>query len=348
MKINKSLLAGCAAFALMSTIGCRNDDFNSDIPQYSYTDGYFITNEGNFGTPNASVTYVSEDLGKVQQGIYNKENHEKAGDVLQSMYLEDKAAFLVFNNSNSVKIVNRYNFIKIGEITEGLNSPRYATTLDNYLYVTNDKYQGDTYVNVYDLTSLSLQAHIPMPQDAEYIVTAGNNVFVQNASFGFGNKISLIDGATKNITSEITLPNGQLQKIVEEDDIVYALASDTSANSYLYTLSASGNITATLTLTGISGAKNLVIDDNTLYFTSGLDIYSMPLGSTTVPNAPLFTATESQQYSGLYGFNVIDGKIFTSDANGFSAPSTVTVYSPSGNILKTFEAGIGANGFYEN
>ncbi|UHO39283.1 hypothetical protein H5J24_03945 [Chryseobacterium capnotolerans] len=58
---------------------------------------------------------------------------------------------------------------------------------------------------------------------------------------------------------------------------------------------------------------------------------------------PLATATGN-----VYGFDVIDGKIFAAEAN-FTTDGKVNVYDAlSGTLLKTFTAGVGTNGFYKN
>jgi len=351
MKIKSFLnFAFTALLILGVSVSCRNDD-NTDIlppdPGLLYENGFLISNEGNFGTPTASVDFIPNDFSEPVFDIYSKANNgESLGDVLQNIYLKDNAAFLVLNNSNKIVVVNRYTFNKIGEITDHINLPRYATSTDNYLYVSNSGNPAS--ISVYNLQDLSFVKEIPVNTTAEYIVNASDKIFVQNASFGFGNSLSLIDPSSQSVTSSIDLPKGQLQKIVSDGTQVYALASDDSADSYIYKITPSGNISETIDLIGISGARNLELDSGKFYFTAGLDVYQMDATSNNIPASPIFTAAESAPYSGLYGFSVIDGKIFTADASGFTADSEVTVYNTSGDILKTFKAGRGTNSFYKN
>jgi hypothetical protein len=75
----------------------------------------------------------------------------------------------------------------------------------------------------------------------------------------------------------------------------------------------------------------------------------MDVTATTAPSAPLFTVANSiDPYSNLYGFSVVNDKIFTSDANGFTQDSKISVYSTSGSLIKSFTAGKGTNAFYWN
>ncbi|AQW92254.1 hypothetical protein CMT42_01525 [Elizabethkingia anophelis] len=350
MKATK-LLQVFFGIALLLNVSCNNDR-SDDIPNPptgAYTQGIIISNEGNFTTPNASVSFATNDFGTVNQDIYNKVNNEITGDVLNTIGFKGDFAYLVLNYSNQIKIVNRYTFKKVGEITKEIVNPRYIAFTDKYIYVTNDKYQGGKYVSIYNISDLSFVKKIDVSNVAERIATANGNIFVQNASFGFGNKISYVNGSTNNLQSEITIPNGQIQNIVPYNDNIYVLSSDASTtDSYIYTLSDTGAITKTTILKGVSQASKLRIDSGKFYYATGVKVYAMDMNATAIPTTPIITASASDQYSGLYGFDVIDGKIYTADSNKFTANSTVTVYSLTGNVLKTFEAGRGTNGFYKN
>ncbi len=348
MKFNKILSWALASLMMFSVVACNDDDPIQEVPKGAYENGIFIANEGNMGSPNASVSFISDDLSTVTQDIYQTENGGNLGDVLQNIALDEERAFLVLNNSNKVTIVNRYTFKKEGEITDQVNQPRYVAFANNYIYLTNDKYGGEKYLSIYKKSDLSFVKKISFSDAAERVVEAGGNIFVQNATYGFGNIISYINTSSNTVQSEITIPEGQIQKIIEDNDKVYVIASDYGlADSYIYTISSTGTISGTLTLTGIANATNLDIDGGKYYFTSGNKIYSMAQNTTAVPTSPLITVADNS-WSTLYGFNVVDGYIFTADANGFTADSKITVYNTSGSVVKTFDAGRGTNAFYGN
>jgi hypothetical protein len=346
MKITK-LLTIAFASALLFTVSCNSDnDVNQEM---YYGNGFLIANEGNFGKPNADVTYVSSDLSIKQDNIFSSNNGgSNLGDVLQTIAYNGENAYLLLNNSNKIQIVNRYNFKKLGEITSQLNTPRFMAFANNNLYVTNDKYGGDKFVSIYKTSDLSFVKKINFTDNVERIVEVNNNIFVQNASFGFGNKISYITTSNNEVQSTITLPSGNINKMIAYNQSVYAIAAGTT-DSYVYQISNTGAITKTYTLTGITDATNLEIEKGKMYFSSGLKVYAMDLTATTVPSAPLFTVANSiDPYSNLYGFSVVNDRIFVSDANGFTEDSKITVYSTAGSILKTFTAGKGSNGVYGN
>ncbi|MCU7614992.1 hypothetical protein N0B16_11140 [Chryseobacterium sp. GMJ5] len=349
MKITR-LLQLVLALTLLFNISCSSDDeFENLVPKGAYENGIFITNEGNFGTPNASVTFVSKDLSIIEQNIFSTNNNNAIlGDVLQTIAYNGDSAYLVLNNSNKVQIVNRYTFKKSGEITNQITQPRFIAFANNNIYVTNDQYGGGKYVSVYKSSDLSFVKKIDFASTstAERVVEASGSIFVQNASYGFGNTLTRINPSTNEIASVVTLPNGNINKTISNNGSVYVIAAGTT-NSYIYQISAAGSIVKTTTLTGIANATNLEIDGGKYYFSTDNKVYAMDMNATTIPANPLFTVA-SNSYSTLYGFSVVDGKIFTSDANGFTQDSKITVYSTTGAIIKNFTAGKSSNGFYLN
>lgn len=346
MKITK-LLQLLFATVLLFNISCSNDDDNT-LPVITYENGFLIANEGNFGKPNAEVTFVSRDLTFSQNSIFSKNNNgNQLGDVLQSVAFNGDKAYLLLNNSNKIQVVNRYTFKSTGTITEQIDQPRYVAVTTNNVYVTNDKYQGAKYVSIYKSSDLSFVKKITFTDAVERIVEAGGNIFVQNASFGFGNKITYINTSNNEIQSVITLPNGNINRTISYNGNVYVIASGTT-DSYIYQISNTGNITKTTTLTGIANATNLQIDGGKYFFSSANKVYSMVMTSTTTPTTPIFTAVDGGQYYTLYGFSVVDGKIFTSDVKNFTEDSEITVYTTSGSKIKSFTTGKGSNGVYLN
>ena len=72
------------------------------------------------------------------------------------------------------------------------------------------------------------------------------------------------------------------------------------------------------------------------------------MNATTAPTSPIITAVDGGDYFTLYGFNVIEGRIFTVDVKGFTEASEITVYTTAGTQISKFKTGIGANGVYKN
>ena len=346
MKISKLLSAALAA-TLLFNISCRSDDpIIEPQPKGAYENGIFMANEGNFGTPTATVSFISNDLSTVENNVFSSNNANAAlGDVLQTIGFQGDNAYLVLNNSNKIEVVNRYTFKKVATVSDQVSQPRYIAFANNNYYVTNSS-GSSKFVNVYSTTTNAFVKKIDLTNSGERIVEASGKIFVQNASFGSGKKITIINPTSNTIESEVIVPAGNIQKTISTGGSVYTIAS-TSTDSYIYKLTPTGAISSTVTLTGIANGKNLESDGAKLFFSSGAKVYSMDLTSTAVPTSPILTLSDNS-WSALYGFNVIDGKIYISNANGFTADSTVEIYSTAGTLLKTISAGRGTNGFYKN
>ena len=349
MKLNR-LLQFIFGFVLLFSISCTSD-YEEVIPEITYQNGLFITNEGKFQTPNAEVTFITKDLSLMQNDIYKaKNNNENLGDVLQTMVFNGDKAYLLLNNSNKITVVDRVTFKKSGEITAQLNNPRYMAIANGNLYVSNDQYGGGKFVNVYKLSDNSFVKKIDFASTStvERVVEAGGTIFVQNASSGFGNTITKINTTNNAIDgTPIAMPNGDINKTITYNNNVYVIAQGTT-DSYIHQINPAGAVVKTTTLTGISNGTNLQIDGGRFYFTSTNKVYSMDMNATAVPTNPIITAVDGGPYFTLYGFSVIDGRIFTSDVKGFTQPSEISVYTTAGTLISKFTAGIGATSVYKN
>lgn len=338
----KNLYLGIIAAAFLFT-SCSNDDSENDVPLGAYDNGVFILNEGNFGTPNASVSYVSNDLVTFQNDIFTVVNTPAVlGDVAQSMSFSNEKAFIVVNNSNEVEVVNRYTLKSLGTITENLKNPRYSVVLNDKLYVTNAITKA---VTVYDAKTYAYIASIPLNKTAEKIVAANGKLYVANAAYGSGTDVTVINPANNTVSKTITLASG-INSIEEKNGVVYVL-SGTSTKNTLSKINTTTDIATSIESATTKKAINMDIDGSKIYYTQATEVYAIDLNATTFSDKALFSVKDSS-WSTFYGFGVIDGKIYSGDANGFTADGTVTVYSSTGTLLKTLTVGRGPNGFYAN
>lgn len=339
----KNLYLGIIASAFLFASCSDNDNADNDVSLGVYDNGVFIVNEGNFSSANASLSYISNDLTTLQNDIFKIVNIPATlGDVAQSMSFSSDKAFIVVNNSNEVKVVNRYTLKSIGIITEKIENPRYSVVLKDRLYVTNAVSKA---VTVYNTTTNAYVASITIGKTVEKIVTANGKLYVMNGAYGSGNQITVINPVTNTVSATITVENG-INSIEEKNGSVYALCGNTT-NSKLFKINTTSDTATAIVSTTLKGALNMDIDGNKIYYTKGTGVYAMDLTATTFSETPLFSVTDNS-WSTFYGFGVIDGKIYSGDANAFTKDGTVTVYSSTGTVLKTVTVGVGPNGFYSN
>ena len=330
----------------ISIVSCNSDDDGGIISLGDYEDGILVLNEGSqsFGT----VSYLSEDFTEVEQEIFTTVNPgENLGFFVQSIFFDDENAYIIANGSNLITVVNRYTFEKIGEFTAGLDVPRYGVVVDGTAYVTNLSSfvtDQDDFVAVIDLKNLSLVNQIPLSNTAEHIIYDGSKLYVQNAAFGFGSGISIINPNTNAIEQTVSTGDA-LQNIAINANSIYAL----HANGIDVISTSSQEVVSTITLPAdISGATNLRISDGQFYYTFNSSVYSSPLSATTLNNTPFITYESNSAFGTMYGFAVRNGLVYIGDATDFASDGFIEVYDINGNFVFETSVGVGPNGFYFN
>ncbi|MGO1751204.1 MAG: YncE family protein [Psychroflexus sp.] len=325
---------------------CSSDDdggVTPELPQGDFDLGYIVANEGNFGSPNASVSFIDADLMTVENSIFEAVNpSENLGDVLNHIAFGDENAFLVMNNSNKIVVVNRFSFEYVTTLTESIALPRYAVVENGKLFVSNSQSQD---IAVYDTSDFSFITSIAIDKPVELLKADAGKLFVQNASFGTGNEITVINTDTNEITSTLTI-DGVLNSIEDEDGILYALHSEGISKFNMSTAS----LIETINFSGeIEKPSKLNIEDDKIFFITGSQVYASDLNATEIGVTPLFdTEVEGNSFTVGYGFSVENGNIFYSDVNGFTADSELLIYDYSGNLVQTLTTGVGTNAVYFN
>ena len=336
----KNVFLGIFASALLLA-SCSNDDaIEKDVPLGAYDNGILVLNEGNFGTPNASVSYISNDFSVVNDLFVIENSNKKMGDVGQSISFSDDKAYIVLNNSNVVEVVNRYTFKSVGTISGNLKLPRYSVVLNGKLYVTNNKT-----LSVFDAKTFAFIETILINKVTEKIVAANGKLYVTNGAYGTGSSVTVINPSSNNAMSTISVENG-VNSIEEKNGSVYVLCGNADKTK-LFKINTTTDTATSIESTTLKKALNMDIDGDKIYYTKGTGVYAMALNATTFSETPLFSVADNN-FSTFYGFNVIDGKIYSADANGFTADGVVKIFTTTGTELKTITVGRGPNSFYAN
>lgn len=337
-----SLLALLSLFV----ISCNNADDGGPVDTIlgEFDRGIIVSNEGNFQTPNASVSFIDKGLEGIKNNIYAaKNNNEKIGDVLQNIGFDGDKAFLVVNNSNKIIVVNRYSFKKLDTITTKVEKPRYVAFANNKAFVSS---MSSKTIEVFKTSDYSHTGTVELDRTAELMKEVNGKIIAQKASWGSGNSIAIIDPSSLSLTN-LEIGEGLSGIVVTDNDKLFAITSGNNVSKLHEIDAVNATIKKTVALDGIEKVGKVAADDDDVYFTSKNNVYKMDDDETTFNNKVVATVPDNS-WSTFYGFGVIDGKIFTSDANGFTASSTIRVFNEKGEQTKEFKAEIGANGFYKN
>lgn len=355
MKKMKHLFMAVFTVTLFLT-SCTSDDDNitEQIPEGDYAEGSFLLNEGGFDPTTASISFIAED-GKVTNDIFRKVNPDAAeiGSLLQNMFFDDTHAFIISGSANSVTVVDRYSFEYVATVSGDFEKPRYGTVVGDKAYVTNAadfSSNIDGFMTIIDLKDYSTEK-VMLGNLSERVLSENGKVYITNGSFGIGNSISVFNTTSNTIEKVIDLGAGNTPNSFDEDnDKLYVMTSNAAGLGQLFTIDlASATIDQTLTLPeAIAGPKNLTIEEDVIYYTTGKSIYTVAQGATTFSAEALITFDSDASFAGIYGFNVIDKAIYISDSGDYASDSKAFKYSLNGNLEDSFSVGVAPNGFYSN
>lgn len=96
---------GMFALAITVLASCKKDNIDDIYVAGNYEDGYFVTNEGNFGTGNGSISFVDE-YGAVENDVFASINSFALGDVVQSMNIINDNAYILVNGSSKIEVAS--------------------------------------------------------------------------------------------------------------------------------------------------------------------------------------------------------------------------------------------------
>ncbi len=332
-------------FAFLS---CENDD-NSNSPdiQGDYQNGTIVLNQGGFNGLSG-VSFISDDLTRVEQNVFSTINDgEELGLFPQSIFFDlNGLAYIISNGSNLITVVNRFTFEKVAEISTNLDVPRYGAVLDGKAYVTNQasfNTGADDFVTVINLEDYSVETTIPLTKTAEFIVSDGFRLFVQNASFGEGSDITVINPDNNSIETTIETGDG-LQNIIINAGTIYANHATGIDRVDTSTLEVSSTISFPA---GLNAVSQLDIYNGQFYYLSNNNVYSTSIVEDSLSDEPLFTYSNSAP-SSVYGFSVNDDLIYIADAIDFASDGKVFIFDTEGNQVFETSVGLSPSGFYFN
>jgi len=339
------------AFAVSSLflISCSSDDNNvPDVPLGAYDNGLFVVNEGNSTVTTASITFISNS-GQVEQDVFRTVNPTAigTGTYLQSLFFDDTRAFIISGDANKITVVDRYTFKFIATIDTDFDSPRYGVVFNGKAYVTNavDFTPGgnNNFVTVIDLSNYST-SKVALNRTAEKITAENGKIYISNGYYGVGTTVSVFNPVNNTIDKVIEL--GYVPDSFEEDNgVLYVLGSKIAKIN----LTTNEMIGAPVALPAVQNdAKNLNIEGGKMYYTVDTSVYAMSENATTAPTTALFSYVSNSDFGAMYGFAVNGDRIYIADGGDFSSDSKIFTYTLTGTLDKTFNVGVGPNGFYFN
>ena len=349
MKIKNTIFFIVIGLILAS---CQNDSIRPNINIGLYERGYFITNEGNFGTGNGSLSFISEN-GAVSNNIFEQNNSFSLGDVVQSMEIINEKAYIVVNNSSKIEIANIDSMTHVATIN-GLISPRYILQVSNEKAYISDWGIGG--IHVLDLNTNSIISTISTGQGPEKMLFKDNKAYICNVGgFGLDNSVSVIDTENDVLITNVSVGDKPNSIVEDANGNIWGLAGgnteyDANWNVVAETPGELTNINSeTYNLDGSivfevgDHPKDLIIDDNgtTLYFSNGN--WSKSVFSFNIYNNMLSTNPIIAKSFYSIGFN--DNYIYGTDVKDYVQNGWTYKYKTNGEVVDSSEVGIIPGGY---
>ena len=343
---------GMFALAITVLASCKKDNIDDIYVAGNYEDGYFVTNEGNFGTGNGSISFVDEN-GAVENDVFASINSFALGDVVQSMNIINDNAYILVNGSSKIEVASVDSMYSVATIDAV--SPRYiAKVNDNKAYVTDWGING---VQVIDLLTNTISSTIACGTGPEGITVANGFAYVCNlGGFGLDNTVSVIDIETDIVVSTLEVGDRPNSAVVDANGAVWVLTggfteydadwnvvSETAGNLVKIV----GNtIEATYAFAVGNHPQDLVIDDagTTLYYSDGSwskAVYAFDITDTELSTTALINKS-------FYGLGVHGGYVYGTDAVDFTQSGWSYKYTTEGTIIDSVQVGIIPGGYCFN
>ena len=343
---------GIYALVIMALSSCKKDSIEDIYVAGNYEDGYFVTNEGNFGTGNGSISFVDE-YGFIDNDVFASVNSFALGDVVQSMSIINDHAYILVNNSSKIEVASIDSMISVATIN--VNQPRYmAKVSDEKAYVTDWGING---VQVIDLATNIISSTIACGTGPEGIVVSNGFAYVCNVGgWGLDNTVSIINSSTDVVETTLTVGDKPNSVVVDANGAVWVLTggyteydadwnvvSETAGNLVKIVDNA---IEATYTFPIGNHPEDLIINDagTTLYYSDGSwskAVYAFNVNDPELSTTPLINRS-------FYGLGFNDGYIYGTDAVDYVQSGWSHKYSINGSIIDSVQVGIIPGGYCFN
>lgn len=351
MNITKHLVVALSLMIL--SFSCSNDDDNNQPePKGAYENGILITNEGNYGQGNGSVSFISDDFSYAENNLFSTVNGTPLGDTVQSIGFHEDLAYVVVNNSQKIEVVNRYNFKSVATIDSGLSNPRYITFISGKGYVTNwgdGSDPSDDFVAVINLETNTVSSTISVEEGPEKIVSSGTTIYVAHGGGFNQNNILSVINPTSNAVTTITVGDVPNSMVFDNQGALYVLSGgipawkeNETAGKLSVINTTTNTVSSTLNFEAGQHPSNLAFGDS-LYYYMNNEVYKLAPGGATLP-----TSSEIQSVNFNY-MTIHNGILYGVDAGDYVSNGKLKSFDLTSKVEKNSKTvGLIPGGIYFN
>jgi DNA-binding beta-propeller fold protein YncE len=325
-------------FLFLLVVSCiKIPDFHQG--SFSYGDGVFILNEGNFRSGNGSLSFYSYDSMKIFNDLFYNVNGRPLGDVPNSITLNSDKAYIVVNNSAKIEVVD-HSTLESKATISGLVSPRSITVISDIKGYVSSIYSDS--VAIINLEENSVSGYINLRRSSEAIVKAGSKAFV--SCWIGGKEIMVINTVNNKVVDSVEVAMEPESMVLDKNLKLWVLCNGGWSRQNFAELIIINTGTNRIEKKYLFPTKQaspscLQIDGQgeTIYYIDN-GIRQMDINSAELPVAPLIP--EAGEYFYKIGINPVNSDIFITDAVDFMQQGWVLLYKKDGTFISKQRADI--------
>lgn len=347
-----------ALVVLLVWTGCRKDQPPSpsgdkgEMPQGELV---WVACEGNLGAGNSQLGLYDPQTGNYQDNLLPLAEGESLGDILESIALGDQRLYLLLNNSDRIRVLDKESRTWIGSMN--VPKPRRMLLMEGDKAYVSSLYSQIVYV--INTRTLTVEKEIPLPYaNAESLIKLGDEVWVACWDLGC-RELLILDSRSDQWIGSVSLPGAAPHTLARAPGDKLWVLSGNAAEGLGTQLSRVDlqrrEAEFSLAFPEDTEGLRLAVDSarGWLYYI-GLDfqggkdpygLFRMDLEDTLLPKQPWIPAEKNQYFWGL-GLHPRTGDLYLADPRGFIQKGEVRRYSAEGEWQDAFETAMGPNSFY--
>lgn len=186
--------------------------------------GFYILNQGGYGSNNATLDYVDLATGQYHTGYFESRNPDMAyglGDTGNDIFISGGLLFIIMNGSGIVEIASADDAKHIAQVE--VPNCRYGTVSDGYLYVTSYASEGTLYK--ISLADYKVVATLKTGYEPEQLLCLDGFLYILNSggyhSPEYDDTITVVDLSGFSVDRTVDTGYRNLYKILYADGTIY-------------------------------------------------------------------------------------------------------------------------------
>lgn len=213
----KAALHVCGLIITLLYSSCTKDE--APKPPLNYARGFWVVNEGPFGSGTGALTWIARDGSRVEQDVFGRVNQRPLGNIAQSMQGQGNQGLIAVNNAGKLEWVNLQTMISEGTL-QGLALPS-AVAVDavrGKAYVSEwVSFGGNGRISVIDLVSRLKVKEIPVGPFPDALLLTGSQLWVAN---GDSNFVSVVDANADTVMANLVVGDRPNSLVAWQNNVV--------------------------------------------------------------------------------------------------------------------------------